>query len=101
MSGIIAPAIVNYDWTVRTNDPSYLNVSFPFRVKIEKIWFTTQQIYNSTAGLWEMGDGSVDIETVFKEDQTKLNFKLHSPEKGLMLLPNNYIAMTNFSKDAI
>lgn len=63
MSGIIAPAIVNYDWTVRTNDPSYLNVSFPFRVKIEKIWFTTQQIYNSTAGLWEMGDGSVDIET--------------------------------------
>jgi len=63
MSGTIPPAIVNYDWTVRTNDPSYLNVSFPFRVKIDKIWFTTQQIYNNTAGLWEMGDGSVDIET--------------------------------------
>lgn len=63
MSGIIAPAIVNYDWTVRTNDPSYLNVSFPFRVKIESIWFTTQQLYNNSAGLWEMGDGGVDIET--------------------------------------
>jgi len=63
MSGIIAPSIVNYDWTVRTNDPSYLNVSFPFRVKIQSIWFTTQQIYNNTAGLWEMGDGAVDIET--------------------------------------
>lgn len=45
--------------------------------------------------------GSVDIETVFKEDQTNLRFHLNSPEKGLMLLPNNYIAMTNFSKDAI
>ena len=63
MSGIIAPSIVNYDWTVRTGDPSYLNVSFPFRVKIEKIWFTTQQIYGPTAGLLQ-GDGTtLDIET--------------------------------------
>ena len=45
--------------------------------------------------------GSVDIETIFKEDQTKLNFSLNSPEKGLMLLPNNYIIMKNFTKDAI
>ena len=63
MSGIIAPSIVNYDWTVRTNDPSYLNVSFPFRVKIEKIWFTTQQIYGATAGLWQGVEETVDIET--------------------------------------
>lgn len=45
--------------------------------------------------------GSVDIETIFKEDQTKLNFHLNSPEKGLMLLPNNYIIMKNFTADAI
>jgi hypothetical protein len=63
MSGIIAPSIVNYDWTVRTNDPSYLNVSFPFRVKIEKIWFTTQQLYGSTSGLWQGDEQTVDIET--------------------------------------
>ena len=63
MSGIIPPSIVNYDWTVRTNDPSYLNVSFPFRVKIEKIWFTTQQIYGPTAGLWQGDEQTVDIET--------------------------------------
>lgn len=63
MSGIIAPAIVNYDWTVRTNDPSYINVSFPFRVKIEKIWFTTQQLYSATAGLWQGVEQTVDIET--------------------------------------
>jgi len=63
MSGIIPPSVVNYDWTVRTDDPSYINVSFPFRVKIEKIWFTTQQLYGATAGLWQGDEETVDIET--------------------------------------
>ena len=63
MSGIIPPSIVNYDWTVKTSDPSYLNVSFPFRVKIESIWFTTQQVYGTTAGLWQGDEQTVDIET--------------------------------------
>jgi hypothetical protein len=63
MSGIIAPSVVNYDWTVRINDPSYLNVSFPFRVKIESIWFTTQQLFGPTAGLWQGDEQTVDIET--------------------------------------
>ena len=63
MSGIIPPSVVNYDWTVRIGDPSYLNVSFPFRVKIEKIWFTTQQLYNGTSGLWQGDETYVDIET--------------------------------------
>ena len=63
MPGIIAPSIVNYDWTVRQSDPSYLNVSFPFRVKIEKVWFTTQQVYGATAGLWQGVETTVDVET--------------------------------------
>ena len=64
MSGINAPAIVNYEWTVRSSDPSFLNVSFPFRVKIESIWFTTQQTYGATSGLWgTTAGGTVDIET--------------------------------------
>lgn len=64
MSGIIAPSIVNYEWTVRDNDPSFLNVSFPFRVKIESIWFTTQQNYGATSGLWGTTDNeTVDVET--------------------------------------
>jgi hypothetical protein len=63
MSGIIAPSIVNYDWTVKVNDPSFLNVSFPFRVKIVSMWFTTQQVYTETAGFWQ-GDGTtLDVET--------------------------------------
>jgi hypothetical protein len=63
MSAIIPPSIVNYDWTVKVNDPSYLNVSFPFRVKIQSIWFTTQQVYGATAGLWQGDEQTVDIET--------------------------------------
>ena len=63
MSGIIAPSIVNYEWTVRDSDPSFLNVSFPFRVKIESIWFTTQQNYGPTAGLWQGVEETVDVET--------------------------------------
>ena len=63
MSGIIPPSVVTYDWTVAINNPSYLNVSFPFRVKIEKIWFTTQQIYGATAGLWQGDEQTIDIET--------------------------------------
>lgn len=61
MSGIVAPSIVNYDWTVRAGDTSYLNVSFPFRVKIESIWFTTQEIYGTS--LWGTEeDGEVEID---------------------------------------
>lgn len=56
MSAIIPPSVVNYDWTVKINDPSFLNVSFPFMVKIHSIWFTTQQIYGNTSGFWQ-GDG--------------------------------------------
>ena len=64
MSGITPPSIVNYEWTVRQSDPSFLNVSFPYRVKIESIWFTTQQNYGVTSGLWGTTDGAtVDMET--------------------------------------
>lgn len=64
MSGIIPPSIVNYDWTVKINDPSYLNISFPFRVKIESIWFTTQKIYGPTNGFYE---GVNDIQDTVRE----------------------------------
>jgi hypothetical protein len=65
MSGIIPPSIVNYDWTVKESDPSYLNVSFPFRVKIQSIWFTTQQSFGSNDGLWanDGEGGSVSVNT--------------------------------------
>ena len=46
-------------------------------------------------------NGSVEIETIHKEEHGSLNFILDSPEKGLMLLPNNFIIMRNFTSDAI
>ena len=64
MHGIIPPSIVNYDCTVKINDPSYLNVSFPFRVRIEKIWFTTQRIYGATDGFYE---GVADAQDTLRE----------------------------------
>jgi hypothetical protein len=68
MSGITPPSIVNYEWVVRDSDPSFLNVSFPFRVKIESIWFTTQQNYGATNGLWGTSEGGiVDIETTERQ----------------------------------
>lgn len=65
MSGVIPPSIINYDWTVRVNDNSFLNVSFPFRVKLLSIWFTTQKIWNGTDGLYQ-GTNIGDTERTLK-----------------------------------
>lgn len=40
MTGIIPPSIVTYSYTVSNTFDTYINVSFPFRVKIESVWFT-------------------------------------------------------------
>lgn len=40
MSGLIPPSIVTYTYTVNRNWSNYVNVSFPFRTQIEKVWFT-------------------------------------------------------------
>jgi hypothetical protein len=101
MTGIIAPSIVNYDWTVKQTDPSFLNVSFPFRVKIEKIWFTTQAPSDGY-GLWhtlngEGGDMSVDIETTerllrlaaFKSKNSKTQHGIYDNPTDLMSVFND------------
>jgi hypothetical protein len=44
MSGINAPSIVTYSYEVDLNFDNYVNVSFPFRVKIDKIWFTGDRL---------------------------------------------------------
>lgn len=40
MSGIIPPSILALNYQVDGEFKKYVNVSFPFRVKIDKIWFT-------------------------------------------------------------
>jgi hypothetical protein len=83
MSGIIPPSIINYEWTVKKDDASFLNVSFPFRVKIKEIWFTTQQLWNGTDGLDEGNniDGS-DRElklAAIKAKNSKQQWSVYDP----------------------
>ena len=40
MSGIIPPSILTMQYAVDSSFKRYVNLSFPFRVKIEKVWFT-------------------------------------------------------------
>lgn len=40
MSGIVPPSIVTYQYTVSNTFDTYVNVSFPFRVRITDVWFT-------------------------------------------------------------
>ena len=40
MSGIIPPSILALNYPVDGEFKKYVNISFPFRVQIEKIWFT-------------------------------------------------------------
>lgn len=43
MSGIIAPSIVTYEYKVGSLNNSFINVSFPFKVQIEGIWFNADR----------------------------------------------------------
>jgi hypothetical protein len=40
MSGIIPPSILALNYAVDGDFKKYVNISFPFRVQIDKIWFT-------------------------------------------------------------
>lgn len=54
MSGISAPSIVTYEYMVGSLNNSFINVSFPFKVKIEGIWFTADR--RMLTGTIESGD---------------------------------------------
>lgn len=40
MAGIVPPSIVTYQYQVDENFSHYVNVSFPFRVRITDVWFS-------------------------------------------------------------
>jgi len=40
VAGIIPPSVVTYTYPVGNEYDNYVNVSFPFRVRIQEIWFT-------------------------------------------------------------
>lgn len=43
MAGAAAPQIITLTYNVDTNFSEYVNLSFPFRVKIGRIWFTADE----------------------------------------------------------
>jgi UDP-2-acetamido-3-amino-2,3-dideoxy-glucuronate N-acetyltransferase len=45
--------------------------------------------------------GTVEIDTVHRQEHGSMHFTLQSPDTGLMLPPNNFIVMRRFSPDAI
>lgn len=62
MSGIIAPSIVTYQYTVSNTFDTYVNVSFPFRVRITDIWFTgDRQLLGGTPGSGTVFDSSFRV----------------------------------------
>lgn len=58
MSGIIAPSIVSYEYLVSSLNNSFINVSFPFKVQIEGIWFTADR---------RMLDGSIEVGNILED----------------------------------
>lgn len=56
MSGIVPPSIVTYQYMVSNTFDTYVNVSFPFRVRITDVWFTgDRKLLGSTS----LSSGSV------------------------------------------
>ena len=72
MSGIIPPSIVTYDFPLNLGSSRYISVSFPFRVQIQKIWFTTDSnVLNGTGnGLLEEFPRELKL-AAFKMKNTK------------------------------
>lgn len=54
MSGFLAPQIMALTYEVDTNFERYVNLSFPFRVKIGRVWFTAdERLSGSFNDNWE------------------------------------------------
>jgi hypothetical protein len=79
MTGIVPPSVVTYQYTVDNNFSRYVNVSFPFRVRITDIWF------NGDASLLNTSDaeGGNNPWTAFEDSFRVLKlagYKAKSPK---------------------
>jgi hypothetical protein len=57
MGAITPPSIVTYSYTVNRDFDNYVNVSFPFRVKIDQIWFTGDRKLFSDTNMFDAERG--------------------------------------------
>lgn len=75
MSGIIAPSVVTYEYMVSTFNNSFINMSFPFKVRITGIWFTADE---------RMLNGTIESGTILENAGRILRLTAHkskSPRK--------------------
>lgn len=62
MSGIVPPSIVTYQYMVSNTFDTYVNVSFPFRVRITDVWFTgDRKLLGGTATTGTVFDSSFRV----------------------------------------
>lgn len=61
MSGITPPSILTMQYEVDTYFKKYVNLSFPFRIKIESIWFTAD---DALSGRGDNNDGGYNPKTL-------------------------------------
>lgn len=66
MSGITPPSILTMQYAVDSNFKRYVNLSFPFRVKIEQIWFTADDALSGAEYNNDGGYNPWDLERVLR-----------------------------------
>lgn len=52
MSGMLAPTVATYQYQVDNMFSKYVNVSFPFRVRITDVWFTADRALLGSVNDW-------------------------------------------------
>ena len=66
MTGIIPPSILTMQYAVDTGFKKYVNLSFPFRVQIENIWFTADDALSGAGPNNDGGANAWDLERTLR-----------------------------------
>lgn len=82
MSGIIPPSILTLQYEVDTNFKKYVNLSLPFRAKIENIWFTADDGLSGRGYGNDEGNNPWSLERVLRLGAVKQRNALRHPSTG-------------------
>jgi hypothetical protein len=108
MSGIIPPSIITYNLPFHLYGDKYVSVAFPFRVRIENIWFSANQdLFNGVDGDWFDAERTLKL-AAWKSRNTKIqmnpydmpsdmtNFFGSDPEKPYLIVPDESLKPTMY-----
>jgi hypothetical protein len=107
MSGIIPPSVVTYDFPFYLSGDKYINVSFPFRVKIEGVWFTGgPELFGGVTGDWLDAERKVKLACAkFRNAKNPVDaydspsdgnnfFGTHADSKPMVMIPDEDLKPT-------